>query len=212
MYYQRINPSLGLVEEISLRSGRLYKVLKIDDEPDVECDQLHTRVGFIFYSKSIRVEELSYYKGIDTAMFLPCQPSVKKEICSQVAEGKLITELSKLYIGRLPFPPHEVILKWCEADKEFKEKLAEAKRFSARVRFDQALSIALKHETDPKVLKTLVDVLRRHAEVDDSETFNVKADVPQGNVATVINVYTGVPDREIKDVVGETISGQIDGV
>jgi|DEB0MinimDraft_4_1074332.scaffolds.fasta_scaffold02733_9 hypothetical protein len=201
-FYKRINPKNSFVEWVSIKSGRLYKLLKIDDKPDVETYQKHARIGYVNISINITAEEAKFIESIDTATFLPRQDSVKEEICSRVSDGDLITELCRQYIGRLPFPPYEVIKKWASEDKEFAGNLAESRKHAARIRFEQALRAADNVKDDPKALKTYVEILKRHAEIDDPDVFQVKPkDEERKDVAPIVHIYTGIPDRrEEKEV------------
>jgi hypothetical protein len=201
--YRRINDRTGHVEHVSIRSGRLVRLTLLDDVDTVPCRPIRAKVGLVHVSANIGDVTVAYLSTIDTATFLPCTEPVKSEICSLVGEGHLVTELYKRFVARLRFPPFEVIKAWAEADKDFQVALVKAKRHAARVRFDQALSTALENKDDPKTLKTLVDILKRHAEIDDPETFQIKSDGQGQIVAPVINIITGVPQREEVIVNGE---------
>lgn len=198
--YKRINSRTSLVECVSMRSGRLSHLYHMSDPDDIPTRQVHARVGFVNVSTNVSDKDIDYIKSIDTATFLPCELSVKKEIASRIAEGSMITSLKNEYIGRLPFPPHEVIQAWAKQDKDFALQLAEAKKHAARVRFEEALRVAHEFKDDPKTLKTYVDILKRHAEIDDPDTFNVKPDNNVQQITPVVNIFTGVPQPQEKAI------------
>lgn len=172
----------------------------LDDSDEIPTRQVKARVGTVNVSANISDEQVKYLERVDTAQFLPCTPAVKTEICSRVSAGELVTDLCTHYVGALKFPPYEVIRMWEDEDGDFSAQLANSRKQAARLRFEQALKIAHEYRDDPKALKTYVDILKRHAEVDDAEVFQVKGESGSQQVIPHITIVTGVPQREEKVV------------
>ena len=192
--YTRISDA-GYAEHIDVDNGKLVKLTRVDDPDDVPTYTMQCSQGRVEVSAMIPEESVDYLKHLDLKRYLSNRPVVKQEICSLVAEGRSIDEISKMRRGEYLMPPSHIITMWAEEDSDFAEQMNKSRRLAARSKFDQALRLALDAKDDPKALKTLVDILKRHAEVDDPEVFQVKAKEEERQPAKIhISFNTGVPD------------------
>lgn len=205
--YSRISQATGLVESIDVFSGKLVRISKVDDLETVPTYTLQCKTGSIEVSALIAESTVSFMSNHDVNKFLPYTSVVIDEICNLIGEGVAIADLSNRRLGKLPLPPDHVIYKWMEHDSKFKVRVDQARRQAARNKFDQALSIALESKGDPKTLKALVDILRRHAEVDDAEVFQIKSKEVEATPPVInITFNTGVPQKEdVKDITPQEV-------
>ena len=205
MHYTRISRRTGFCESIDIDTGRLVKITLVTDSEKISTYTVRAKNGKVMVSGMIPEPEVAYLARENISYFMPNNPAVRDEICYLVAEGASLDSLGR------DFPPTHVINMWASDNADFKKALLEARRVAARVKFDKALNIALKNEDDPKALKTIVDILKRHAEVDDADTFQVKSKESEPLPANIhISFNTGVPDKVVEVIQLESDSTSTD--
>lgn len=115
-------------------------------------------------------------------------------IVEQIIEGKNLAEISELE----GFPPRHVIYRWTRVHSDFKEKLAEAKKYRAEYYAEEVIRVAKKSKKNTaEADRVKIDALKWSAEMGDRENYGKQtkltgdAEKPLGFV-----ILTGVPLEE----------------